>query len=94
MAAIFWLACGLAFIFHFGATVLDNDAEIGLLGSSSAIFLFFGATVGTVFCGRKGAFIGVLVGGIVGFMIPVVVALLYIAYMIAIGEDWFPGVAD
>jgi len=96
LACVGCIACTLAYSAIAGPLFIGvaPNAAFRPLEFSAGLGLFLGAAVGTIWPGVTGCLRGAIAGMLVGYMFPLVVGTLYLLYLVAIGEDWFPGVAD
>ena len=86
------IGCTIAYTINFGPDLLDigNNGSFDPVRFSIGLVAGTGATIGTLARGHRGTISGLLIGSLLGYLIPVALALLFFLYLLATGQDIMP----
>ncbi len=86
------MACTFAYVSRIGPILFETGPHGNFrpVAFSTGLMACLGVTVGTIRNGRYGFIVGAFAGAIAGWLLPVVLGLLYFLYLLVTGEDIMP----
>lgn len=86
------IACTFAFVSRIGPILFEAGPHGNFrpVAFSTGLVACLGVTVGTIRNGHYGFVVGAFAGAIAGWLLPVVLGLLYFLYLLVTGQDIMP----